>query len=225
MSQVLIFLEPEFQPTPTHGGRQLSRYPVAIWRLFQPTPTHGGRQIDLLRQHPANSMFQPTPTHGGRQVVTRKSGGAPKFQPTPTHGGRLAAAREENLTAMVSTHAHARWATSGGCAGRARKSSFNPRPRTVGDPAPIRTTSDGTWFQPTPTHGGRRPSQSPFPPHSRVSTHAHARWATCNKSFLSAEEYRFQPTPTHGGRQTLSEYGDLVTTFQPTPTHGGRLAD
>ena len=169
------------------------------------------------------SCFNPRPRTVGDGVPQVPVPVVPSFQPTPTHGGRLAYCVNGKITKIVSTHAHARWATfmgtdtfsinevfqptptHGGRPPRKRfrmrsKESFNPRPRTVGDVA----------------HDRRRPAVASFNPRPRTVGDVLLR---------SGAKYRitFQPTPTHGGRRVFPDDQTIWRGFQPTPTHGGRL--
>ena len=103
------------------------------------------------------------------------------FQPTPTHGGR----REiDPLRLSVLT-------------------SFNPRPRTVGDQIRHMYELARKLFQPTPTHGGRLVIVDTAGFFVNVSTHAHARWATwhaataCAVANVSTHAHARWATPVH----------------------------
>src|SRR5690606_33908732 len=96
---------------------------------FQPTPTHGGRRLLWSRQTAAR-CFNPRPRTVGDRAAPTCHCGLLAFQPTPTHGGRQVQDTMERRAPGVSTHAHARWATSGEAPCGGTSLSFNPRPRT-----------------------------------------------------------------------------------------------
>ena len=191
------------------------------------------------------ARFQPTPTHGGRRPAPSASSLSP-FVSTHAHA-RWATVNPEHLVEVgydvsthaharwatekiysdmvarrVSTHAHARWATWRRVRWLEGRLCFNPRPRTVGDPQLSRCHPLPIVFQPTPTHGGRPRSRRSRSPEGRVSTHAHARWATPGFGPRWPPRSTFQPTPTHGGRPFWRSESLTAAWFQPTPTHGGR---
>src|SRR5690606_1124528 len=100
----------------------------------------------------------------------------------------------------VSTHAHARWATSSPSAQDLDEIRFNPRPRTVGDRLSARLICHT----------------------SEVSTHAHARWATMRLFLLVVNMAGFNPRPRTVGDDKFIKDLAKKFEFQPTPTHGGR---
>src|SRR5690606_22703102 len=55
---------------------------------------------------------------------------------------------------------------------------FQPRPTHGGRPSVFYFFIFGVLFQPTPTHGGRLVADRSRKQNLKVSTHAHARWAT-----------------------------------------------
>src|SRR5690606_36443930 len=166
--------------------------------------------------------FNPRPRTVGdfRRSTLRRN--QLEFQPTPTHGGRLRPAFSSASTCAVSTHAHARWATTVAAGVRvgvivsthahARwatwlfgvpctpRSRFNPRPRTVGDFICALISVRFSCFNPRPRTVGD------------TALLLDLTW-----------KRQFQPTPTHGGRPTRCSWGTSTILFQPTPTHGGRL--
>ena len=214
-----------FQPTPTHGGRRfLIWFRLISCDQFQPTPTHGGRHAGARDYAAHVGRFNPRPrtvgdhqdqwrlrrrksfnprprTVGdGRRPETRES--ISVFQPTPTHGGRL------RLNVKSSFE---------------RK--FQPTPTHGGRQVGAAIRIPGGGFQPTPTHGGRLEFDEDVRAIARVSTHAHARWATSIVEQRGKNTRMFQPTPTHGGRPHSSVLLSMTRLFQPTPTHGGRPKD
>ncbi len=84
-------------------------------------------------------------------------------------------------TGVVSIHALARRATPHGAAPAVGVRSFNPRPRTEGDPEAQLNCRNGFWFQSTPSHGGR----------------------LAQAAGLDGVDW-FQSTPSHGGRPKLA---------------------
>ena len=142
------------------------------------------------------------------------------FQSTPPHGGRPAPSADP---------------------GPAK--SFNPRPRTGGDPG-LPSNPIGPWvsihapargatssfsrpgtrkkFQSTPPHGGRHDDSviiaffkgfQSTPPHG----------GRLPRAKLPRIGHKFQSTPPHGGRLPLWRTNRFMTLFQSTPPHGGRL--
>src|SRR5690606_27265867 len=123
---------------------------------------------------------------------------APKFQSTPTYSGRLL--RSEMTVCST---------------------SFNPRPRIVGDGRRDGAKTSKGGFQSTPTYSGR---------HGRC-----AAW-NCRLTFQSTPMYsgrrfpafafcsirRFQSTPTYSGRLVAATLDLPVDKFQSTPTYSGR---
>src|SRR5690606_26513256 len=99
-----------FNPRPRTVGDFSGGSGSGIQWVFQPTPTHGGRQ---------GSTYLPL-----RAVGVSTHAHARWATPWPSSGG---------VVIRVSTHAHARWATYAAEISSTRGSSFNPRPRTVGD--------------------------------------------------------------------------------------------
>ena len=150
-----------------------------------------------------------------------------------------------NVIYSVSTHAHARWTTLSVLLGMKRRTSFNPRPRTVGDVYIRNVMIDPEMFQPTPTHGGRHKdaelhqNSGGVSTHAharwatqkvmyeseiaRVSTHAHARWATVRAGDIHMDDRGFNPRPRTVGDVLTNNPTGSDFLFQPTPTHGGRL--
>ena len=144
-----VFVVPKFQPTPTHGGRRVQSRILLRRGRFQPTPTHGGR-LGWNRRRRVTSVFQPTPTHGGRrpeQVLI-----FPVILVSTHAHARWAtdAVDVSKLSDAVSTHAHARWATTSTSGISRSFSSFNPRPRTVGDSPHAQRQPARSCFNPRP---------------------------------------------------------------------------
>ena len=208
LERSLLCLLMVFQSTPAHGGRQKKIAEIREALEFQSTPAHGGRQSGAIAAVLVNGVsihararratlitfifnfpmicFNPRPRTAGDSVVDHPQAGDFRFQSTPAHGGRLAEKLYDALELIVSIHARARRATSGGTTLRWPCKRFNPRPRTAGDRSIASVKVPFTGFQSTPAHGGR---------------------LYLANELLSITE--FQSTPAHGGRHPFSEAGFL----------------
>ena len=114
------------------------------------------------------------------------------------HGGRRWMVGSRAVPTRVSTHAPARGATFYLSGGIYLLPSFNPRPRTGGDPC---------WII--------------FFTFRAVSTHAPARGATITAYRSAAGRNAFQPTPPHGGRRLRRKPSRPPGSFNPRPRSGG----
>ena len=226
------------------SGRLPSAARVSSHRKFQPTPTHGGR---LTRDHILTTDAKVS-THAHARWATLLSFFLTAPLPVSTHAHARWATRCTDRgfgRDSVSTHAHARWATPAASIRRAAGRGFNPRPRTVGDSLSCPDHPPEAMFQPTPTHGGRPPGTSLYNSRYKVSTHAHARWATSHGENLGTLEavsthaharWATQPRVYDEPQEEVSTHAHArwatfiirkdcgaLDRFQPTPTHGGRL--
>ena len=159
---------------------------------FNPRPRTVG---DLRRTSmPAGEgMFQPTPTHGGRPQAVTRGCEENEFQPTPTHGGRPVFRCNINSVVIVSTHAHARWATG------VLDNDYDLRK--------VSTHAHARWATICLLQRRRLPY---------VSTHAHARWATRRLYFDNLHDKRFNPRP----RTVGDEQGEIIEIpFNGVSTH------
>ena len=187
----------------THAhARWATTLPLGILFYYTVSTHAHARWATSLEKTPSRSpaSFNPRPRTVGDFARKNSFTFSSEFQPTPTHGGRLVGFHVPCTWISVSTHAHARWATFIAPSYQNVDTSFNPRPRTVGDVYATNWRYLVRKFQPTPTHGGR---PDPLRPRFRVfsvSTHAHARWATRELNAFRDWLMMFQPTPTHGGR-------------------------
>ena len=127
------------------------------------------------------------------------------------------------LFQVVSTHAHARWATPGICAeGEAGEVSTHAHARWATCEAEAR---DREWE--VSTHAHARWATHHAGKNgicARVSTHAHARWATFHRASGGFFFFKFQPTPTHGGRLNRKKKPrPCIGGFNPRPRTVGDL--
>jgi len=142
------------------------------------------------------------------------------FQSTPPHEGRLEPA-ELPPVYFVSIHAPARGATQKK-RGNARKiRSFNPRPRTRGDPIGRRQPLQQQVSIHAPARGATRAS-TPFLVCALVSIHAPARGATWDKFQCRVFSSVSIHAPARGATLTGSTARG-ASWFQSTPPHEGRL--
>ena len=169
--------------------------------------------------------FQSAPPHGGRQAIDANNFTLRLFQSAPPHGGRL--------------RIRCIWTQT---------SSFNPRPRTGGDPrfgfalpdhpvsirAPARGATAVTrkaaklkMFQSAPPHGGRQnPARLQSPAVQVVSIRAPARGAT-SCEFAVTYSSRQAPVsiraPARGATSLVSTLATVsaLQSFNPRPRTGG----
>ncbi len=146
-------------------------------------------------------MALPVSIHAPARGATASCAGSVAcrvFQSTPPHGGRRWSVAKDNAN-----------------------SSFNPRPRTGGDPSRRESPHSSKWFQSTPPHGGRRRlAQAATAGDMFQSTPPHGgrRWSPQQR----LEPRVFQSTPPHGGRLKARLSLSSRASFQSTPPHGGR---
>ncbi len=143
-----------FQFTPAHGGRQAELEHTYYFEQFQFTPAHGGRQAQRAASRCLRARFNSRPRTAGDVRGLYLAWKSIGFQFTPAHGGRPHRAWLVEVLAGFNSRPR----TAGDeCVpyshGEIR--SFNSRPRTAGDSMPPHLT-DGSRFQFTPAHGGRR---------------------------------------------------------------------
>jgi len=191
---------PAFQSTPPHGGRPTAgTCSTRSTCRFNPRPRTGGDSSRGWRIT-SPSGFNPRPRTGGDvdRGVPAQPAAAVSIH-APARGATAHGDTRDGLELEVSIHAPARgatraswWATSRGC-------SFNPRPRTGGDPNIAAAARAAGMFQSTPPHGGR-PDPPDFP----------------------RSKPRFQSTPPHGGRLPIGKRGrGPPGSFNPRPRTGG----
>ena len=123
-------------------------------------------------------MFQSTPLCEGRLLVSRYGLQHREFQSTPLCEGRRDGLINPPHTNRVSIHAPARGATVALDIISSIDDSFNPRPRTGGDPQSVANSRVDLLFQSTPPHGGRPKTTFYSCLYVKVSIHAPARGAT-----------------------------------------------
>ena len=119
------------------------------------------------------------------------------FQSAPPHGGRPPQGFTVGLS-DVSIRAPARGATGALCPGLPTACSFNPRPRTGGDPTAAPHSTRSGCFNPRPRTGGD-----------------HSRRERC------ADVSRFNPRPRTGGDFRFIEAHHHPISFNPRPRTGG----
>ncbi len=122
--------------------------------------------------------FNPRPRTEGDHQQSRGAHARQGFNPRPRTEGDREPEPKPPIMQPVSIHAPARRATHLRLSFRTTPTSFNPRPRTEGDSWRESGYSDGTMFQSTPPHGGRRVVGQPVDLVGDVSIHAPARRAT-----------------------------------------------
>ena len=183
-----------FNPRPrTVGDPQFFRARPG-GRSFNPRPRTVGDGITVTMPD-TKSGFQSTPTYGGRPGLPVTSCTRLLFQSTPTYGGRR---RRDAKNAMTAT-------------------SFNPRPRTVGDSPSFRSRLGPPLFQSTPTYGGRRAAHRAAHLPTPVSIHAHVRWATERRSHSAESGGGFNPRPRTVGDRRDAKNAMTATSFNPRP--------
>ena len=234
-----------FNPRPRTVGDKASSVGFLGLIMFQSTPTYGGRQLLPPDQFPPEKVSIHAhvrwATPAGAVNASDSPGFNPRprtvgdgdwgayipmydwFQSTPTYGGRPPASSESSFACRVSIHAHVRWATNISSILPVRRTSFNPRPRTVGDLAPGGRVAFVEMFQSTPTYGGRLDgAQYLFDVNGFQSTPTYG-----GRRFASAGRKRagegFNPRPRTVGDAVKRSAFIRWVLFQSTPTYGGRL--
>ena len=144
-----------FQFTTSHGGRQvLSMNMCPLLSLSIHDLTRRSTLIlFFLRQI---SVFQFTTSHGGRPALGIKSPSREAFQFTTSHGGRPRSLRYIQPYTQLSIHDLTRRSTHTTAPAIALMRTFNSRPHTEVDTAPISLAVCSAVFQFTTSHGGRR---------------------------------------------------------------------
>ena len=167
--------------------------------MFQPTPTHGGRPERVHAQDRSAEVSTHAHARWATHLHDHIGTSLKSFNPRPRTVGDIRSV----LFITLSPGFNPRPRTVGDSPEKVSlfaRISFNPRPRTVGDRFSAFMLGSMRMFQPTPTHGGRRREPAaghrwqqfqPTPTHGgrllpvwpctvlqKVSTHAHARWAT-----------------------------------------------
>ena len=208
---------------PRTGGDRMVSAASRAWARFNPSPPHGGRQVTRRPRGTESACFNPRPPHGGRPDraarvlhLRRVSIRAPRT------GGDMIGSTQSPLPTRFQSAPPARGATSRRSRRVRPSSQFQSAPSARGrhfDPE-HRAGVFGVSIR-APRTGGDVYIALHRPTPYLVSIRA-PRTGGDTHGFSGADgEGRFNPRPPHGGRPWAAAYAASAAAFQSAPPARG----